>query len=406
MTPVTDHYFQSHNSIDFPTNKNPLAAYRDWLELNDLRTDRFIPVEYANGHKKPRESGWQNRENQSEYWAIDGPKGIVTGDGLVVIDIDLPDEAPNILAGFPGIRVRSMHSGEHIHAAIDGELPDSRSPEWGDIQASGDMVVAPGTTLDHSGCRGDCERAGADTYELIDAAEGSVEIEDFPEIFAGDDVADDSVPEINPEEIESYFDGTRNGRLAYARNRDEKLERLFLWACGKRSLAGFPYSDRSSAECALAQKLLWWFQWHVPTVRDVLDTIRPPKWSQRGEDYRASVIRAGLAYTAGIGAKYERGRESGVCRRHALDVCVVLGIADGPIKTSAIVAHEFIGVETDQVRKVLNHLKADGFVRYERAGRSGHWITDELPDSEHRFFDRFPTEADIDRQRRRWAVSE
>jgi hypothetical protein len=374
------------------------------LEANDLRTNRFIPIEFESGHKKPIEIGWQKRANQYEYWEIDGPKGIVAGDGLAVIDIDLPDEAPNILAGFPGIRVRSMHSGEHIHAAIDGELPESRSPEWGDIQASGDMIVAPGTTLDHSGCRGDCERAGADTYDLIDAAEGSVEIEDFPEVFLGDARDGSAVPEIQPEEIVSSFDGSTAGRLGYAIDRDEKLAKLYYWACGKRSLAGLPYGDRSSAEVALAQKLLWWFEWDVPTVREILDTIRPPKWSQRGGDYRASVIRAGLAYTAGIGAKYERGRESGVCRRHALDVCVVLGIEDGPIKTSAIVAHEFVEVEDDQVRKVLNALRDDDFVHYQKDGRSGGWIIDELPDSSDSFFDRFPTQADIDEQRRRWAV--
>jgi len=406
MTPVTDYNPELFNSIDFPTNRKTLAAYRDWLEKNDLRTDRFVPVEYSQGHKKPTQSGWQERANQYEYHCIEGPKGIVAGDGLAVIDIDLPDEAPAILAGFPGARVRSMHLGEHIHVAVDGSLPESHSPDWGDIQSGDDLVVAPGTTFDHSECRTECGRSGCDTYTITESSAGTIDPDEWPEIFAGDDVADDLVPEMNPEEIESSFQGTRNGRLGYARNRDEKLELLFLWACGKRSLAGFDYSDRSSAECALAQKLLWWFQWDTETVRDVFDTIQPPKWANRSEAYRASVIRAGLAYTAGIGAKYERGRESGVCRRHALDVCIVLGIADGPIKTSSIVAHEFIEVEDDQVRKVLNHLKADGFVRYEEVGRSGHWVIDELPGSESEFFDRFPTQTDVDEQRRRWAVSE
>ena len=408
MPSTTYHNSELYQSIDFPTNSEGLETYHRWLRANDLRTDRFVPVEFVAGHKKPTQSGWQSRSNQYEHWEIDGAKGIVCGDGLTVVDIDASGTSPDVLGGFPGIRVETMHAGEHIHVAIDGDLPESRSPEWGDIQASGDLVIAPGTTFDHVDCRGECERAGTDTYTVAEATEGTVNPADFPDVFERADDAREHVTEIDPDDVASTFDGTRNGRLAYARNHDRKLRYLFLWACGKRSLAGFDYNDRSSAECALAQKLLWWYQWDVSTVRDVLDTIKPPKWANRSEGYRNSVIRAGLRYTAGENAKYEPDRMSGVCHRHALDVCVVLGIAsnDGAVPTRAIIEHEFIDVGKDQVRKVLDELDDDEFIHYETDGRSGHWIVDELPGSEHRFFDRFPTQADVDHQRRRWAVSE
>jgi hypothetical protein len=97
---------------------------------------------------------------------------------------------------------------------------------------------------------------------------------------------------------------------------------------------------------------------------------------------------------------------SGVCRRHALDVSVVLGITDEPVPTTKIIEHRFIDVKKDQVRKVLDALDDDEFIHYEKDGRSGGWVIDELPGSEHRFFERFPTQADVDQQRRRWAVSE
>jgi hypothetical protein len=365
-----------------------------------------VPVEFVAGHKKPTQSGWQSRSNQYEHWEIDGAKGIVCGDGLAVIDVDDVDLAPTVLGGIPGLRVETMHLGEHIHVAIDGDLPESRSPEWGDVQTAEDLVIAPGTTFDHVDCRGECERAGTDTYSIIEAIDGTVDVEDYPSVFERADDAREAAPEIDADDVVSSFDGTRNGRLAYARNHDRKLRYLFLWACGKRSLAGFDYNDRSSAECALAQKLLWWYQWDVSTVRDVLDKIQPPKWTNRSERYRDSVIRAGLRYTAGENEKYNPERLSGVCRRHALDVSVVLGITDEPVPTTKIIDSELVDVGKDQVRKVLNALRDDGFIHYEEVGRSGHWVIDELPGSEHRFFDQFPTQADVDQQRRRWAVSE
>jgi hypothetical protein len=406
--PSSQHYkFKTYQFTEV-LPKDQLSQYCDWLRENDLRTDRFVPVELNNGHKKPVESGWQSRSNQYSYWEIDGPKGIVTGDGLTVIDIDDAELAPTVLGGIPGLRVETMHLGEHIHVAIDGDLPESRSPTWGDVQTAEDLVIAPGTTFDHSDCVAECGRVGSATYSIIEAIDGTVDVEDYPSVFERADDAREHVTEIDPDDVASTFDGTRNGRLAYARNHDRKLRYLFLWACGKRSLAGFDYNDRSSAECALAQKLLWWYQWDVSTVRDVLDTIKPPKWTNRSERYRNSVIRAGLRYTAGENSKYEPDRMSGVCHRHALDVCVVLGIAsnDGAVPTRAIIEHEFIDVGKDQVRKVLNALRDDGFIHYEEVGRSGHWVIDELPGSEHRFFDQFPTQADVDQQRRRWAVSE
>jgi hypothetical protein len=388
-----------------------LETYCRWLRANDLRTDRFVPVEYVEGHKKPTESGWQSRENQYSYWEIDGPVGLATGDGLAVLDDDSHKpgiEAPTVLGGIPGVRVCTFHAGEHIHIALDGDLPDYRSPEWGDIQSGGDLVIAPGTTFDHADCRGECERAGTDSYTITEATEGTVNPADFPDVFVPANDAGGDVPEIDADDVESTFDGTTAGRLGYATQRDEKLEQLYYWACGKRSLAGFEYSDRSSAECALAQKLLFWFEWDAPTVRNVLNTIQPPKWTSEGPGYRASVIRYGLRLTVGVGAKYQPDRskrESGVRRYHVTHIAGVLGSLsnDGAIRTQAIIDSDLVTVGETQVRKVLDALDDAGFVHYEQDGRSGGWVIDEFPDSEHRFFDQFATESEIVEQRKEWA---
>jgi hypothetical protein len=389
-----------------------LETYCRWLRANDLRTDRFVPVEYVEGHKKPTESGWQSRENQYSYWEIDGPVGLATGDGLAVLDDDSHKpgiEAPAILDDVPGIRVSTLHAGTHIHIALDSDLPDYRSPEWGDIQASGDLVIAPGTTFDHADCRGECERAGTDTYTITEATEGTVDPADFPDVFvpARDTRAD--VPEIGADDVESTFDGSTAGRLGYAIDRDEKLEQLYYWGCGKGSLYGFPYSDRSSAECALAQKLLWWFEHDTDTVREILGTIKPPKWASEGPGYRASVIQHGLRLTAGKGAKYQPDqskRESGVSYHRVAHIVATLGVLsnDGAIRTQDIIDSDLVSVGETQVRKVLDRLRDDGFVHYERDGRSGRWVIDEFPDSEHRFYDQFATRAEIAEQRKEWGA--
>ena len=410
MPSTTYHNSELYQSIDFPTNTEGLETYYRWLRENDLRTDRFVPVEYENGQKKPTESGWKDR--QREHWEIDGPKGIVTGDGLAVLDDDSHKDgidAPTVLGGIPGVRVSTMHLGKHIHIALDGDLPDCEAPEWGDIQTAEDLVIAPGTTFDHSECVTECGRAGSDTYTVTEISQGVVDPDDFPDVFvpARDTRAD--VPEVDADDVESTFDGTTAGRLGYAIDRDEKLEQLYHWGCGKGSLYGFEYSDRSSAECALAQKLLWWFEHDVSTVRDILDEIQPPKWASEGPGYRASVIQHGLSLTAGKGAKYEPDRskrESGVRRYHVTHIAGVLGSLsnDGPVRTQAIIDSDLVSVGETQVRKVLDRLRDDGFVHYERDGRSGGWVIDELPSSEHRFFDQFATESEIVEQRKEWAA--
>ena len=157
------------------------------LREADLGEQRFIPVEYDDGKKKPTEIGWQSCLYPAE--SLNGSMGIVCGDGLVVVDLDdhkadveTPEEVENLPDTFT---TKTMHDGEHRYYRIEGEQPQNRSLPWGDIQSeSNKMVVAPGTEFRHAECDDECEQVRTGTYTVMnDAPITKVNPEDYPRIF-------------------------------------------------------------------------------------------------------------------------------------------------------------------------------------------------------------------------------
>ena len=366
---------------------------------------RFIPVEYKNGYKKPTITGWQNLP-QRKAANINGPAGIVCGDGLVVVDddshkpgVELPSEFEELPETFT---VDTLHGGTHRYYCVDGDQPKSSRPQWGDIQSAGDMVVAPGTVFSHESCRDDCPFTGEGRYEVVnDAPIATIDPADFPTIFGTNVGEEDTSTNETPE---AEFDGDIDRRLTFAINHDPKFADLWQWA--KRG--GQPpldFDDRSAAETALAQKLMLYLQWDEAKTRRVLDQLRPPKWTKREDaSYRDSVIKAARKYTRGKGEKFEPNGgsgESGVCYEQV--VCVVYYLfGREKVRTKEIVQKDDVNIGEKQVQKVFNTLEESGYVHYERHGRYGYWVIDTVPDPQghSEFCDQFLSREEVRDQRR------
>ena len=339
---------------------------------------------------------------------IRGNYGVMLVGKLGFVDIDvqdlseLPDEVQELKNQEDTFTTCSPHGGYHLYYRVQGDVSNSKE-WWGEIRTNSWYVVGPGSTIDHADCGDDCGCVGEGRYRIdtdteIRSIQGDV-LEGLKESEAP------KTTKIDPEDVVSSFDGSVAGRLGYATDRDEKFMILYNWACGNRGLFGISYSDRSSAECALTQKLLWWYEWDTETVREILDTIQPPKWHYRGERYRQSVIQAGLDYTAELGAKYDPDSgTSGVSFEAGTWVLIAVDdlIEDSKprVKTSEVVDHWLVRVKEDQVRKVLDDLKEAGYVEYERQGRSGHWIVHDLPATDNpEFFRDYLLPDELDKQR-------
>ena len=271
-----------------------------------VRTDCFVDVT-----EKKSDVDHRDLNNQYSIGNIIGNYGVMPAGGLSFLDIDVEDfdDLPEVVSSFidnhDTFTVQSPHGGLHLYFIAEGDI-DNSTEAWGEIRTTSWYVVGPGSTIDHSKCA-DCGRSGKDDYsiendepiEVIDAAE-------LEELSSSDDPENTT---IDIDSVESTFNNSVANRIAFAQKQDPKFKHLYLWACGKMSLQGLGYDDRSSAEVALCQKLLFYFEWDVAEVRETMDTIQPPKWHYRGEDYRQSVLQAGLKYTEGVGEKFDPDTE-------------------------------------------------------------------------------------------------
>ena len=290
------------------------------LQEAGISTDRFIPVEYDNGHKRPTITGWQSLP-QSEASDIDGPAGIVCGYGLVVVDVDHPEKIPEEFEKLPDtLTVDTMHGGEHRYYLVVGEQPESRSPEWGDIQSAGDMVVAPGTTFSHNECDDDCPHTGEDGYGITSGeSPTTLDPGNHPAIFEKDDkeessgVSGEVTTTIEPDQenvalMESYIREFHSDSATTTR----AMNFLNDLMCGHYKKHDFTAddgsADRHEAEIAYGSQLygiaLKYGDEDEETVLQVVhDYItktslderwtgdgQPRKWLQLGDDYRKNAL--------------------------------------------------------------------------------------------------------------------
>jgi len=267
--------------------------------------DRFLPL-------NPGEKGTYDHDDRRGEPPSGRNYGVyaTARDRLVLVDVDDYDDLVDksglsALAELPPtFEVETPHGGTHRYYAVevtdDGALPakvladafDAKNPglSWGEVRAANQYVVGPGSQLDgcdkcdscadpDGGCytvQADRPIATIDAETLVDVLREDANLsEDDQQPALGESSSEPAAP---PDDVEP--------RLETALGKDDKLARLWR---GDTS----DYGDRSRAECALAQKLGWWFGNDKSTVRELMDRSGAEKWAERPDDsYRDSVLEA------------------------------------------------------------------------------------------------------------------
>jgi putative DNA primase/helicase len=259
-------------------------------------------------------------------------------DALVLVDVDLYDDAPDggeptaggeqaLDALPPTFTVESPHGGRHRYyqvrpddlgrtaaAALDEAFgAPNPQPSFGEVRAAGQYVVGPGSVLD------DCDKAWCDAcagdggqYDVAaDRPLATLDVDDLvgalgldPELGDGDDDGvQDDLDGVEGDEQDGAAGGTGSDecdlsdreRVEKAREWDDTLDDLLD---GRWAAAGYTAEDgtgdRSRGECALALRLGVYLDADEHRVESMIDRYAGSgwKWSDRGDDYRATVLEA------------------------------------------------------------------------------------------------------------------
>lgn len=283
-----------------------------------LGTERFIQVQ-------PGEKSSIDHQNRAAD-DVEGNYGIYArgDDALCILDIDdygdLEDKSG--LAALaqlpPTLEQKSPHGGTHrlykvtptddgrlVAAALDDAFGTSNpNPSWGEVRAKNQYVVGAGSQLD--GCSKEwCEECAKDDGGHYVVREGTaiatIDSESLISALAADpslststDDAQSSLEDVDNEagETPSPPDDV-DERLAYARERDDKLDRLMRGDYSDyRDSDAKTGVDRSAAEFALASKLAFWLGDDTHTIRRVIEhDANTQKWDERPDDsYREWVL--------------------------------------------------------------------------------------------------------------------
>lgn len=285
--------------------------------------DRFVKA--RPGTKRPA-GKWKFMGSGPE--TVDRDYLVITGDGLVVLDIDdfekLPDRFRELPATFT---VKSPHAGPnegHRYYLVDGYVP-SRSRDWGEIQAAGSLLVGPGSEIhglrDGDDCKdGCCSAESPGVYRVADDREIATVSADRLRIDDGDTpretttTVDPVPPEISDDDVaegEAVLRDFHNDDRTTQRARDyltDLLKGRYL-ARGFESDDDPGQSDRNEAEYHLfgllygafrkygneadAERLARAYMGHACRENPYTADGRPRKWN-RDPAYRDGRARAAV----------------------------------------------------------------------------------------------------------------
>lgn len=385
------------------------------LEATDADTARFTRLEERD--KNPSEgSGWNEQGHMPSDVGRDA--GVLAGNGLMNIDLDSYDEYPpppllEFLNDRPSLKGETPHGGERGFYTCPLETPalfekalGVRNPggAWGEIQTEGQHVVSPGSTLDHSNCLESkpCDGYGIDIYHLVNDREiRHLNHDDVERLI---EVLDENRGASPPTQEETAFKTSQRPLRDYerawlerAREMDDYLDRLCIWAenGGNPIQYDLRYSDRSSNEVGLAEKLLFQygaqgdFMNPIETVIAVLDDLRPPKWRYAGKTYRKSVLTHAQAYafdeeeieaeetTWETADKQSDSADSlanarGVNRRQADVISLIIRYdMDGTFTTKEI--EQRINASRPTINRVLRTWRDYGLLTLTGSGKNQYW---------------------------------
>ena len=358
-----------------------------------FNTERFIPLQ--DGEKAPITHETQPLQT------ITGNYGIMSGNGVIHIDFDgykdgvsVPDkilslrkDSTSLLTGL------TPHRGSHDTYPVPEDAPErieevtgKKNPTIGgcvEVKSHNQYIVGPGSELD--GCDKewceDCIKPYEGHYPLTETnTDPQFDFQRFLSVV-------ESLTEEPPEEKstavqagEINFGGDVEEWINTARQNDKYLNELMEWCSSTNATPSdydLRFGDRSRNEVALAEKLLWRFgsfNQCEQIVRQTLNQLHPPKWSESGRTYKDSVINAAKTYTTDAGEFYQpkSGGERSVLKVHAQ--CVVLNVAfmvDDVFSTSEV--EEFQSFGYRQTLRVLNDLESAGYIQKDHVGDNNCW---------------------------------
>lgn len=363
----------SQDSTAYSPNTGPTAqsdaqtVLAGRLTAVGLDVERFVPLQ--DGTKKSR-LDHTDPVNQYSAGETDGNYGVMAGDGLVIVDVDdycgnedVPDSIEELPTTFT---VQTPHGGEHRYYAVDDPV-NNRKNDWGEIRATKQYVVGPGSALDScSKDWHDCSDDDAGRYTVLT---------DKPIV----PVSPSSLPKRTTQQPRSSLE-LSTGTSGVTRLDDvdapfEKLEtrlKAFLGDDHRKALWEGRYSDvghddRSRAEAEFAYHLGWFFEGYEEVVGQLMtlacqrypttDWNEPRKWLVRDDDgYRESTIELpdyDDTYTPPWSGRGPRPEVSQVTSDKVLNAVRELY----PAKVDEIANHEDVDVCREQTRKALEELR-------------------------------------------------
>lgn len=351
--------------------------------LSDADIDvqsRFYP---ANRDKSPDVNSWGpgqgSHPDEIESRNLLGH----TGNGWACLDIDhagpLPEAVHELLDNNPTFHVRSPHSDHPIEGHHHFQIPEysgKNSFDWGELK-HGTLVMTPGSEI--TDCKHDCCTPESPGRYKIESNRPLVKIcqSDIPDLFTTDTSNPDSNVDFDTHPTDD--DGpvfNPGSRLEYGQEHSDKLDTMATWARegGEPPEIAYP-DDRSKSECYLAWLLAYWFERNPIAVRHIMNRLNPPKWAQRGDEYREGVLKAVEKQPDTV--EYIGTGESGPSEELVCSIWIDL-YSDGPMSTEEVA--ETAGYGERQTRKALDWLDERNYIDYQREGRSGNWVANQEQD--------------------------
>lgn len=158
--------FEGDENKPVGAESGPKSVLAQRLREAGVGVERFIDVHP--GTKTPAQK-WRDDGLGRHPDEVGENCAIKCGNGLIVLDIDDPEDAPE---GLPEtFTVESPHGSDergHLYYRV-GETIGSPKAEFGEVQGEGSIVIGPGSVLDHGECKDgkeNCPGEGVGTYRL------------------------------------------------------------------------------------------------------------------------------------------------------------------------------------------------------------------------------------------------
>ncbi|WP_327050556.1 bifunctional DNA primase/polymerase [Halomicrococcus gelatinilyticus] len=359
------------------SGNDDFQRFRDRLESVTEGTHPLVDIE--NGTKESYQQH-QYEENRLTWSEVEGNCAIMPVNNLAFVDVDEPDEVPDVIRALPEtLRVDSPHGGYHLYFRCNGELENSKF-DWGEVRVDTWYVMAPGSVIDHDGyCGDDCSHSGESRYELSqDREPARITPEQLP-----DPTASETAQSVQQEEVE--FDSVDvdfhiKSRIEKAKNAKHGEQFTALWE-GRYRDAG--YSDRSTAEADLLCRLAFWLEKDEKAMACAMDIacsehprtdgMSPRKWLERDGVYRETSLKSA---TATVDNEYS-GSTSGTYRPTVSKLtkdAVFEALMDLKAATSTEIAeHDATDRSKRQIQNALKEYDEQDVIDWTKDGRQVYY---------------------------------